>query len=306
MATARYLWRRCCECGSLFVQDPPPDDRIAALYRDQRYFARARLGSADGRALGYHDYLADRQHIEAKFDAVLAHLERRRPRGELLDVGAGPGYLLAAAGRRGWRGSGVELNPWAAAHAREEVGVDVRTGAFGAVAIEDERFGAVTMMDFIEHLPRPSEAVAEAARITRPGGVLAILTPDARSTVGRVLGRRWPEVMKAPGHLVLFSVGGLARLLRRHGYEVLARHSVGKTSRVGTLLADASPAAPGLAQLLRPLAERGPLAARAVTLDPRTKFCLYARLGRDEDAPLNLGRSDRRAHAGRFLDVWCP
>ncbi len=136
------------------------------------------------------------------------------------------------------------------------------------------------MMDVMEHLPRPDEAVAEAARVTRPGGHLAVLTPNARSLLGRALGRRWPEVLRAPGHLVLFSAAGLARLLGRHGYEVLGAHSVGKTTSTGTLLADVSPAAPKIAGLLRPLTERGPLAGRTLTVDPRTKLCLYARLVR--------------------------
>lgn len=285
MKAAGFSWRRCGDCGSLFVAGPPPDEEIAALYRDERYFARARKRpAARGRVLGYRDYVADRKHIELKFRDVLERLERHGAQGEVLDVGAGPGFLLAAARRRGWPGRGVELNPWAAAHARERVGVDVRTGAFGAVPLADGQFGAVTMMDFLEHVPRPAEAMAEAVRVTRPGGLLAVLTPDAGAPVSRLLGARWPEVLRAPGHLTLFSASGLARLLERHGYEVLGRHSVGKTSSAATLLADVSPAAPATARLVRPVVERGPLAGRTLTLDPRTKLCLYARLRRPAQA----------------------
>jgi 2-polyprenyl-3-methyl-5-hydroxy-6-metoxy-1,4-benzoquinol methylase len=279
MAVPGFRWRRCGSCRSLFVEDPPTDRRLASLYTGEDYFARDRLGPP-GAVLGYSDYLADREHIEAKFDAVLRRLERHGAGGELLDVGAGTGFMLAAGARRGWRGTGIEPNPWAVQYAREKVGVEVRAGTFGAVPVEGRRYGAVTMMDLIEHLPRPDDAVAEAARITRPGGHLAILTPHARSLLGRALGRRWPEVLRAPGHLVLFSAAGLARLLRRHGYEVLGAHSVGKTTSAGTLVADASPTAPKVARLIRPLAERWPLAARTVTVDPRTKLCLYARLVR--------------------------
>jgi SAM-dependent methyltransferase len=276
---AGYRWRRCRGCRSLFVENPPLEEELAALYRDERYFARARSAAADRReVLGYRDYLADRTHIEEKFRRVLGRLRRHGAGGDLLDVGAGPGLLLSAARRMGWPGSGVELNPWASARASEEVGVRVRTGAFGAVPLHEARFGAVTMMDFLEHVPRPAEALAEAARVTRPGGFLAVLTPDAGAALSRLLRGRWPEALRAPGHLSLFSSDGLRLLLERNGYGVLEHHSIGKTSSAATLLADVSPVAPRLARLARPLAESSLMARRTLTIDPRTKVCMYARL----------------------------
>jgi SAM-dependent methyltransferase len=271
-------FRRCRGCASLFVENPPPRSVTASLYRDERYFARRRLGPpGEGGVCGYRDYLADRDGIEAKFDRILARLERHVEPGELLDVGAGPGLMVAAAERRGWRASGVDLNPWAARYAGERIGVEVRPGTLAAAGLERGRFHAVTMLDLLEHEHDPGATLAEAARVTRPGGLLAVLTPDAGAPLSRLLGRRWPEVMRAPGHLVLFSVSGLSRLIERHGYEVLERHSVGKTACLATLHADVAPAAPAAARLVAPLLARGPLARRVVTLDPRTKFCLYAR-----------------------------
>lgn len=296
--THDFRWRRCRSCRSLFVENPPAPAAIAALYRDARYFAnpahgRAASGAPPGPGrgiLGYRDYLGDRAHVERKFERILELLERLGPReelpdtgagrGELLDVGAGPGLMLAVAERRGWSARGIEPNPWAARHARERLGLRVVTERIEAVRLPRARFNAVTMMDLIEHLPRPADTVAEAARATRPGGLLAIVTPDARSLVGRLLGARWPEALKAPGHLALFSLRGLRSLLGRHGYEVVGWHSVGKTTGVATLLSDAAPVAPGAAAALRGLAERLSLGERVVTVDPRTKLCVYARLTR--------------------------
>lgn len=275
--TVRDLhFRRCRGCASLFVENPPPRSVTAQLYRDERYFARRRLGPV-GEVCGYRDYLADRDGIEAKFDRVLAHLERHAEPGELLDVGAGPGLMVAAARRRGWSASGVDLNPWAARYAGERIGVEVRPGTLAAAGLERGRFDAVTMLDLLEHEHDPGATLTQAARVTRPGGLLAVLTPDAAAPVSRLLGRRWPEVLRAPGHLVLFSVAGLSRLIERHGYEPLERHSVGKTTCLATLHADVAPAAPAAARLVEPVFTRGPLARRVVTVDPRTKFCLYAR-----------------------------
>lgn len=269
-------FRRCHSCGSLFAERRPPDRALHSLYDGEGYFARRRLGPP--RPWGYQDYLRDRAHIERKFDGVLDRLERHVKPGRLLDVGAGPGFMVSRAAQRGWSARGLDVNGWAVRYARSH-DVDVRPGTLADERVEgDDRFDAVTMMDLLEHVPDPGAAVAQAAKITRPGGALAVLTPDAGAPLGRLLGRRWPELTRAPAHLVLFSAAGLSRLLGRHGYQVLGAHSVGKTSTLSTLVCDAAPAAPWLAGLARPVLERTRLADRTATVDLRTKVCMYARL----------------------------
>lgn len=44
---------------------------------------------------------------------------------------------------------------------------------------EDGAFDAVTLFDVLEHIPEDSRAAAEAARVTRPGGVVLVSTPTA-------------------------------------------------------------------------------------------------------------------------------
>lgn len=273
-------WRysRCRDCHSLFVLDPPSVEETADLYGDEQYFIQSSFAQPDGRDLpGYGgDYLADRANIERKFAEVLAHAERHRAPGHLLDVGAGPGFLISAARDRGWDAIGLDLNPWAAKYAREELGVQVGTETFIDAAFAPATFDAVTMMDLIEHVGDPSELVREAARVIKPGGLLVILTPDAGSPVSRALGRRWPEVRRAPEHLSLFSVSGLAHLVKREGFSPREWHYIGKRTSLETLLADVSLAAPRLSRALRPMVEGTRLGAVTGEVDPRTKFCLYA------------------------------
>jgi 2-polyprenyl-3-methyl-5-hydroxy-6-metoxy-1,4-benzoquinol methylase len=256
--------------------DPPPPEAVRRLYAGADYFGNPAFGSPQaGGYHGYRDYLADRRYITEKFDGVLAQAERLRAPGDLLDVGCGPGLLLEAAGRRGWRPAGIDLNPWAIRYARDELGVEARLGALEDERVPDAAFDAVTMMDVLEHVADPAVLVAQAARLTRPGGVLAVLTPDAGSRVSRALGTRWPELQR-PDHLVLFSAEGLASLLSREGYEVHGWHTVGKTSSVATLIADVSPAAPALGRVLTAAAQALRAEDRTIDFDPRTKLCMYA------------------------------
>lgn len=271
-----YAFRRCATCATLFLHEPPDPERTASLYAGPEYFANPRFSAGgEGGYHGYKDYVADSVHIERKFGEVLRVVERFRAPGTLLDVGAGPGFLLREARRRGWRGHGLDLNPWAVQQAAL-IGEDVRRGALPLADARANTLDAVTMMDVLEHVRDPAALVADAARQLRPGGVLAVLTPDAGSPVSRALGSRWPEVQRAPEHIVLFSVRGLGRLLERHGLRPVGWHSVGKASTVGTLVADVAPTAGRLGTLAARLVEGRALADRELEIDPRTKFVLYA------------------------------
>lgn len=231
----------------------------------------------DGHVHGYTaDYLADQPFIEAKFDRVLRHLERYVSPGRLLDIGAGPGFLLSVAKRRGWSPVGLDLNEWAVEYGCSTLGVDLRVGTLSDTALVGEQFDAVTMMDLVEHVPSADDLLAQVARVVRPEGAIALLTPDAGAPVSRLLGHRWPEVI--PGeHAVLYSVPGLSSTLARHCFAASGWHTIGKEAPVATLLADVAPAAPGSLDKVRTALAARPVGKRVVDVDPHTKFCMYAR-----------------------------
>jgi SAM-dependent methyltransferase len=270
------LLLRCRECKSLFLAEVPEQAELDPFYHQgKRYFANPDYPERD--YVGYRAYLADRSEIEDKFAGLLAQVERIVSPGPLVDVGAGPGLLVAVAQRRGWDARGLDLNAWAADFAREELGVQVDVGSLEDAELDQESVAAVTMMDLLEHVADADRLIEEVARVTRPGGALAILTPDAGSLATRVLGRRWPEVQRAPEHTVLYSARGLGAMVRRHGFEPVRWHWIGKTSTIGTLVADLSLLAPTAARRLAGALKRIGVAERSVTIDPRAKFCLYAR-----------------------------
>ena len=277
-------YRRCRTCRTVVDVAAPSASAIASLYEGRAYFVKD--GEGEGAAspgggdlpVGYPaDYLADRAFIEQKFDEVLEHVERYVGVGRLLDVGAGPGFLVAAARRRGWDARGIDLNPWAGEHAREVVGVDVAVGTLADAAAAGEQVDVLTMMDVLEHVPDPDALLRDAARVVRPGGVLAVLTPDAGAATSRLLGRRWPEVRRPGEHLVLFSRTGLVAALGRHGFAASSWHRTGKVASVATLLDDVESAAPGLVSGVRRVVGGRRVAGRVVELDPRTKVVVYAR-----------------------------
>jgi SAM-dependent methyltransferase len=97
----------------------------------------------------------------------------------LLDVATGPGYVAAAAAARGARPVAVDVAAAMVELARREhPGLDVRQGDAESLPFPDGGFDAVVCNFGVLHLGRPERAVAEFARVTEPGGRLALTVWD--------------------------------------------------------------------------------------------------------------------------------
>jgi SAM-dependent methyltransferase len=71
----------------------------------------------------------------------------------------------------------------------------------------------------IEHLRDPAEALAECRRLLRPGGRLALATPNAASRGSRRFGARW-RGFEPPRHLQVYEPRSLRTLCERAGFAV--------------------------------------------------------------------------------------
>jgi protein O-GlcNAc transferase len=77
-------------------------------------------------------------------------------------------------------------------------------------------------MEVLEQLPHPSQALAKAAHILRPGGLIVISTPDLGSSSWKVMDAQkanpyWSEIERYH----IFSRERLVALLSAHGFEVV-------------------------------------------------------------------------------------
>lgn len=135
----------------------------------------------------------------------------KRPPGRLLDVGCGTGDLAALFGSRGWSVAGIEPSATAAEHART-IGVEAVAGTLADAPWPDGEFDAILFNHSLEHIDEPAQAVAEAARLLRPGGLLAIAVPNFGSWHRRLFGSAWFQ-LDLPRHLQHFDRDSLATLV---------------------------------------------------------------------------------------------
>ena len=97
-----------------------------------------------------------------------------------LDLGTGTGRILELVAPRAERAVGIDLNGEMLALARARVEkaslrhVQVRRGDLFQLPYADQSFDLITVHQVLHYLEDPSAAVAEAARVLRPGGKLVI------------------------------------------------------------------------------------------------------------------------------------
>ncbi|OGI37855.1 MAG: hypothetical protein A2612_05540 [Candidatus Moranbacteria bacterium RIFOXYD1_FULL_44_12] len=205
---------------------PVPENHFA-LYEED-YFSGAK------NELGYADYESDREILGGTFKKYLKKTEAILPRkGKLLDVGAATGHFLELARKNGWEASGIEISKYAAKKARKK-GLEIAVGDFENHEFSENCFDAVTFWDVLEHFGKPDLAFKQARKILRTGGILAINTPDSRSVLARIFGKRWHAIVP-PNHLNLFNCDNLKAVLEKNGFEVMKISRVGKKFSLQTV-----------------------------------------------------------------------
>lgn len=201
---------QCSGCGLVYVGDDPAGIDFCALY-DESYYTGGQAGV-------FSDYVGQAAGRRAAARRRLWTLRRLMPRGRLLDVGCAAGFFLAEAARH-YAVRGVEPSNFAAAFAREKLGLDVFNGTLHDAALAAASFDLVTLWDVIEHVPDPAALLVEIKRLLAPGGRLVLTTGDIGSDYARSRGAKW-HLLTPPWHLYFFSRATLATLAARAGLRV--------------------------------------------------------------------------------------
>jgi SAM-dependent methyltransferase len=234
----RFPLSRCEGCGLLY-QNP----RVHRAQLDRMYPAdyppHARnpdLGRAlRDRSPGVRRLLARRlgyRHLEPGAiglgDRVRTRLRRRRilkdfppwiGSGRLLDVGCATGRFLQHMAAVGWRVSGIELDPEAAATART-VTAEITVGDPADVTLPRASFDLVTAFHVVEHLPDPAGAVRNMLAWLAPDGLLVIEVPNVGGWGGALFGRYWSG-LDFPRHLIHFTPATMRALVAQCGGRVV-------------------------------------------------------------------------------------
>lgn len=168
-------------------------------------------------------------------DAVEAQLGDR-----LVDIGTGTGVLARAALRRvGSAGSVIGVDPnegMLAVAARLAPDLDIRRAVAEQLPVEDSEMTCTTCQFALMFVEDRARAVSEMARVTRPGGRVAVATwasieesPGYSAMVGlldEVLGGWAAEALRAP--FCIGTADELKHLLQASFDDVVVDHRAGE------------------------------------------------------------------------------
>ena len=140
--------------------------------------------------------------------------------GSLLEIGFGRGRFLNRMRKAGWDVEGIDSDPEAALRVMNKYRLHVHARELTEMRYDSNRFDAIAMSHSIEHLYDPSAILEECHRILKPGGLVAITTPNAQSFAHRLYGRYW-RGLEPPRHLHVFSPGALSTLVDHLGFELV-------------------------------------------------------------------------------------
>lgn len=212
-----YWIRDCQSCGHQFTQISPTVAHTQRVYGDD-YFK--------GGGAGYPNYLAESKLLRNHGRRYGKIMQRHCQPGRVLDVGSAAGFILKGLTDCGWQGEGIEPNDAMATHARQQLGLAVKTGALEQAVLEqaalEQPYDLITFVQVLPHFFDLRQALTVAASLTAPGGYWLIETWNRRSLTARISAQSWHEY-SPPSVLHWFSPTDVSLLGREFGFRTVAQ-----------------------------------------------------------------------------------
>ena len=216
---------QCAKCGLMFL-NPGPLRHHPSLVRSRLLF-----GVASQAGCGYSSYLAQdvvpdlRRDAEQKLRVIENHANFVG--ATVLELGCATGEASYAAWKKGARVTGCDLSVEAIQLAKSRYPqIEFCSSPVEQLLFTGSRFDIIMAFELIEHLVKPSEFVCQMGRLLRPGGILALTTPNVDR--GRRIGWvHWSGFSTSFEHLYFFDSETLTQLLMRQGMSVIGAYSQG-------------------------------------------------------------------------------
>jgi len=210
-------WMRCPSCGHVHNRHYWTEAGLAEVFRNAN---AGQLADASGN----HD--SKRAVWMPVVDRVVGLLGGHRAvagqenRPVWVDVGCGDGALVMTAGDCGFAAVGLDARPESVSRIRE-LGFNAMQHDFMTLNFEVV-VDVLSMMDVLEHIPYPREALRKAAQVLRPGGLIVLSMPDLMCSSWKImdaakLNPYWLEIE----HYHNFSRDRIVALLDEAGFEVV-------------------------------------------------------------------------------------
>lgn len=180
---------------------------------------------SDQYSKNYFSELEQAEKIEYPRNArILALIKKYHEKGSLLDIGVGTGLFMEIAQRLGFDVYGLDVSKYAiqavAKRLNLKVGKKLVISELKKKTFPQNFFNVVNMRHSIEHVSDPKQLLKNVLTVLKPGGVVAVATPNSYGVHAKIFGDLWPH-WSPPYHIQFFSKKSLKKLIGEVGFEVV-------------------------------------------------------------------------------------
>jgi 2-polyprenyl-3-methyl-5-hydroxy-6-metoxy-1,4-benzoquinol methylase len=180
-----FAYYRCEHCGSLHARD-----NVDLAH----YYAR----------YPFHNLPVD-WRLHAMYDNYLKRLRRAglQTSHQILDYGCGGGHFVEYLKAKGY----------------DARGYDEYSAKFGDKGVLEQRYDCIVSQDVLEHVPSPKQLLDSFDRLTKPGALIALGTPNA-SAIDLQHPASYVHAIHAPYHRHIFARDALLKAGELQGWKV--------------------------------------------------------------------------------------
>ena len=201
----------------MFYTDPKP-----TASELPNYYPKANYISHTNRRKSFFDLL---YHL-VRFVSTQRKLRLLKPhrpqQGTLLDIGAGTGFFLRAAKKRGWITTGIEPN----LSARNIANSKAPNSVYDIDILKTlplKSFDVITLWHVLEHLPNLEADINTIQKLLKPNGRIIVAVPNYKSFDADYFKAFW-AAYDVPRHLWHFSKHSISKLFSKVQMKLESTH----------------------------------------------------------------------------------
>ncbi|HEX2608247.1 MAG TPA: class I SAM-dependent methyltransferase [Flavisolibacter sp.] len=208
------VWQ-CRDCSLRFTQDVPDQESIGPYYQSEDYISHSNTSKG---ALNKLYQRVRRFTLKQKADLVISHT---RPRGSILDMGAGIGAFLDVMKEKSWNITGLEPDAGAREQARKLFRIELQD-AGKLEQLQEGSYDAITLWHVLEHVHALHNTIEKLKKLLTTSGKLFIAVPNYSSLDASVYLNFW-AAYDVPRHLYHFTPKSIDKLMALHGMRVISK-----------------------------------------------------------------------------------
>lgn len=212
----------------------PVEDALSDYYESHYYDPLRRAPLHEDAEQQQRDLIAQSEKLAedernwrdaAEYEDICVHLATLcgAQDAHVLDIGAGIGELVGSMKARGFETTGIEPSKEACLYAQEQ-GLNIVEHTLASwVDNHPSKANAITMLNVLEHVPEPKQALQHCHTLMDDNGIICIRVPNDFSAIQDAViakngGPKWWVV--SPDHINYFSRDSLTSLLAECGFTV--------------------------------------------------------------------------------------